>query len=72
VSSRTRWGPSIDLNGLRAEFLQLLTEDGPTTDRRRREYNQAVFMPDGQPVWSETTLDMVMDKFDRAVKRVQT
>jgi hypothetical protein len=52
--------------------LQLLTEDGPTTDRRRRAYNQAVFMPDGQPVWSETTLDMVMDKFDRAVKRVQT
>jgi len=56
---------------LRAEFLRLLTEDGPTNDRRRRDYNQAIFAPDeqgGYAVFTRTTLDMVMDKFDRAVR----
>lgn len=61
---------------LRAEFLRLLTEDGPTNDRRRKGYNQAIFIPEdevglgGAAVWDRTTLDMVMDKFDRAVRQV--
>lgn len=54
---------------LRAEFMRLLTEDGPTTDRRRRDYNQAIFMlPDGHAVFSGTDLFMVMEKFDRAAR----
>ena len=57
-----------DYGHLRAEFLRLLTEDGPTSDRRRRDYNQAIFMPNGRAVWTSTDLDMVMDKFDRAAK----
>lgn len=70
---------------LRAEFVRLLTEDSETKDARRREFNQALFFPDqrgtpdyatrgvfysGKAVWSETTLDMVLDKFDKAVKNI--
>lgn len=60
---------------LRAEFLRLLTTDSRTKDRRRREFNRALFISapgdvylDGKPVWTETTLDMVMEKFDKAVR----
>lgn len=58
---------------LREEFLRLLTEDSETNDRRRKEYNQAIFdtMENGGcTVWTSTTLDMVMDKFDQAVKGI--
>jgi hypothetical protein len=57
---------------LRTEFLRLLTEDSATRDRRRREYNQAIFAtPElgGYAVWTSTTLAMVMDKFDTAVRQ---
>lgn len=58
-------------DGLRAEFLRLLTTDSKTKDRRRRDFNQAIFMlPDGEAVWSTTDLSMVMDKFDQAVKNL--
>jgi len=55
---------------LRAEFIRLLTEDGPTSDRRRRDYNQAIFLDSGHAIWCETDLDMVLDKFDRAQQNV--
>lgn len=55
---------------LRAEFVRLLTTDSPHQDRRRRDFNQAVFMEDGKPVWTETDLDMIMDKFDKAARNV--
>lgn len=55
---------------LRAEFVRLLTTDSPDQDRRRRDFNQAVFMEDGKPVWTETDLDMIMDKFDKAARNV--
>ncbi len=58
----------MDPQELRAEFVRLLTTDGPTRDRRRRDYNQAIFDPEGCSVWSETSLDMVMDAFDKAVR----
>lgn len=57
-----------DIDRLRAEFLRLLTVDSETQDRRRREYNQAIFDPTGYAIWSSTDLDMVMEKFDKAVK----
>jgi len=53
---------------LREEFLRLLTTDGGTNDRRRKDFNQAIFSPEGRAVWTETDLDMVMAKFDKAVK----
>ena len=65
--------PRIPLNpdDLRDEFLRLLTEDSATHDRRRSDYNQALFDKEqGWAIWSSTDLDMVMDKFDRAVRRV--
>lgn len=53
---------------LRAEFVRLLTVDGPTTDRRRKDYNQAIFDPErGYAIWTSTDLAMVLAKFDRAV-----
>ena len=58
-------------DALRAEFVRLLTTDSPHHDRRRRDYSQALFMEDGRPVWTETTLDMVMAKFDRAVRNLR-
>jgi len=61
-----------DYERLRAIFLRLLTVDGPTRDRRRREYNQAIFNAEGGwAVWSSTDLDMVMDKFDKAAKEAE-
>jgi hypothetical protein len=57
---------------LRAEFLRLLTEDGPTHDRRRKDFNQAVFDGGtGRAVFSGTDLDMVMEKFDKAIKNLE-
>ena len=63
-----------DYDALRAKFVELMTIDGPTNDRRRREFNQAIFDADtGSTVWEPTTgyLEMVMDKFDMAVKRME-
>jgi hypothetical protein len=56
---------------LRAEFVRLLTTDGPTKDRRRRDYNQAIFEPNGESIWSSTDLEMVMEKFDQAVRNLK-
>jgi hypothetical protein len=61
----------VKVEELRAEFLRLLTEDSETRDRRRKEFNQAIFAPvaeGGWAVFNGTNLDMVMEKFDRAVK----
>jgi hypothetical protein len=59
---------------LRGAFIRLLTEDGLTTDRRRKDYNQAIFFPlsnpsfPGHAVFNGTSLDMVLEKFDRAAQ----
>lgn len=63
---------TVDLAALRAEFLRLLTTDGSTRDRRRRDYNQAIFAPESEGGWAVfngTSLDMVMDKFDATLKK---
>lgn len=62
---------SMYYDGLRAEFLRLLTTDGDTQDRRRAGFNQAIFAPEeegGYAVYNHTTLDMVMLTFDKAVR----
>jgi hypothetical protein len=57
------------MHELRAEFLRLLTEDSETNDRRRKEFNQAIFdARRGFACFAGTDLDMVMDKFDKAVR----
>lgn len=56
---------------LRAEFLRLLTEDSETDDRRRKEFNQAIFDGErGFACFNGTDLSMVMEKFDKAVKNL--
>lgn len=60
---------------LRAEFLRLLTEDSEVKDRRRKGYNQAIFATEsegGHAVFTGTSLDMVLDKFDQAAKEVKS
>jgi len=56
---------------LRAEFLRLLTEDSATHDMRHQKFNQALFFADnGHAIWTSITLDMIMDKFDRAAQEM--
>lgn len=58
---------------LRREFLRLLTEDSKTNDARRKEFNQAIFAPEDKGGWAcftGTSLDMVMEKFDKAAKNL--
>jgi hypothetical protein len=60
-----------DTDELLAEFVRLLTTDSPQQDRRRRDFNQAVFMENGKPVWTETTLDMIAGKYWKAVRNLE-
>ena len=54
---------------LRDLFLRYLTKDSETRDARRKEFNQAIFdAEEGWAVFCGTDLNMVMEKFDRAVK----
>lgn len=57
---------------LREEFLRLLTVDSENQDRRRKGYNQAIFDAEhGYAIWNGTDLNMVMDKFDQAVRNLK-
>ena len=59
------------MSELRQLFLKYLTEDSETQDARRKEFNQAIFdREEGWAVFNGTDLDMVMEKFDKAVKEV--
>ena len=50
-------------------FLGYLTVDSETNDRRRKEFNQAIFSgKEGYAVFNGTDLGMVMEKFDMALK----
>ena len=61
-----------DSKRLRELFIKYLTQDSETKDARRREFNQAIFNADeGWAIWNVTDLDMVLDKFDRAISEVQ-
>lgn len=59
---------------LRKLFLKYLTIDSETQDARHKEFNQAIFIDPkeefggGEQVFNETDLDMVMEKFDKAIK----
>jgi hypothetical protein len=55
---------------LRVALLHRLTKDSPHSDRRRKDYNQAVFMDDGKAVFSSTDLDMIMIAFDEAASDI--
>ena len=61
-----------DYTELREEFVRLCTIDSEDQDGRKRGFNQAIFSPDtGQSVWAPCTdLEMVLEKFDKAVKNI--
>jgi hypothetical protein len=62
------------MSALREAFLRRLTVDSDHRDRRRRDYNQAIFMPfeaGGHTVWTGTDLDMVMAAFALAEQDVE-
>ena len=62
----------VETDELRAAFVRALTVDG-SRDRRRRDFNQAIFDADeGWAIWSSTDLDMVMTAFDHAVAAMRT
>lgn len=49
-------------------FINRLTRDSESQDRRRKEFNQAIFDKDeGWACFSNTDLEMVMDKFELAL-----
>ena len=66
-----------ELAKLRELFLKYLTVDSESMDMRRRDFNQAIFMPfsndysNGKQVFNGTDLEMVMEKFDKAVKELE-
>lgn len=57
---------------LRRLFIKRMTIDSVHNDRRRKDFNQAIFdyNDDGSTfaIWSETDMDMVLQCFDDAVK----
>lgn len=55
-------------DALRSAFVRRLTVDSSHRDRRRKDYNQAIFMDDGGAVWSSMDLAMVLRCFDDAVR----
>ena len=58
----------IEADNLRALFLKYLTQSSETQDMRRKEFNQAIFDAEkGFACYNGTNLDMVMEKFDRAI-----
>lgn len=61
-----------DFAKLRVLFIKRMTEDSGTHDRRRKDYNQAIFnfREDGSTFacFNDTDMDMVLTCFDNAVK----
>lgn len=57
---------------LRELFIKRMTIDSEHNDRRRKDYNQAIFFDYGrgehEAVWNRTTMEMVLQCFDDAVK----
>lgn len=57
---------------LRAAFVKRLTVDSNHHDRRRKDFNQAIFdVNEGYACFSGTDLSMVLEKFDAAVQDLQ-
>jgi hypothetical protein len=57
------------MDKFRELFLKRLTIDSETQDKRRKEFNQAIFDKDeGWACFNGTDLEMIMDKFDLAIE----
>ena len=66
-----------ELTKLRELFLKYLTVDSESMDMRRKDFNQAIFLPysddyfSGKQVFNGTDLEMVMEKFDKAASELE-
>lgn len=60
------------LDELRDEFVRLMTTDSSEQDRRKRDFNQALFdMATGESLWAPCVdMEMVLEKFDKAVRNL--
>ena len=61
------------LTEFRELFIKRMTEDSKTQDRRRKDYNQAIFFwndyrNEYSQVFNDTTMEMVLKCFDDAFK----
>lgn len=57
---------------LREEFIKALTVDSEHNDRRRRDFNIAIFDAErGYACFTGLTLGMVLAKYDQAVRRMK-
>ena len=58
---------------LKKAFIKRLTVDSDHHDRRRKDFNQAIFDADeGFACFCGTNFDMVLEKFDAAVRDLTT
>lgn len=60
------------LESFKKHFIRRMTVDSETQDRRRKDFNQALFFLDPdtmeyRPSWSEIDLHMVLKCFDDAM-----
>ena len=58
---------------LRELFIKRMTVDSDHCDRRRKDFNQAIFHVDDEcnriyPAWGIITMDMILQCFDDAAK----
>lgn len=61
------------LEGFRELFIKRMAVDSETHDARRKDFNQAIFSYDEytgehSQCFNDTSMEMVLDKFDLAVK----
>jgi len=69
--SRNKQKTMLSATKLKLEFLRLLTEDSLHHDMRKKDFNQAIFdAENGYAIFNGTDLEMVMEKFNQAVKNV--
>lgn len=64
---------SIEIQKLKKLFINRMTKDSDHHDRRRKDYNQAIFFfndysKEWEQVFYGTTMEMVLQCFDDAVK----
>lgn len=62
-----------EFNRLRELFIKRMTIDSETHDKRRKDFNQAIFSyseycNEHRQCFNDTSMEMVLDKFDLAVK----
>ena len=62
-----------DLTKIKDLFIKRMTVDSESQDRRRKDYNQAIFFyndysKEWQQVFNGTTMEMVLECFDNAIQ----